>query len=73
MLDPDIQSVITEETAAYFAGDKSAWDVVRIIQSRWGLFFRSGDTGKIFTVPYEYNTYERHMRGSTCPFFLTKY
>ncbi len=34
LLDPDIRSVIQEETAAYFAGDKDAWDVAHIIQSR---------------------------------------
>lgn len=34
MLDPDISSVIREEAATYFAGDKDAWDVARIIQGR---------------------------------------
>ncbi len=34
MMNPDIRSVIQEETAAYFAGDKDAWDVAHIIQSR---------------------------------------
>lgn len=40
MLDPDIRSVILEETAVYFAGDKSAWDVARIIQSRVELILQ---------------------------------
>lgn len=34
MLDPDIRSVILEEAASYFAGDKNAEDVAHIIQSR---------------------------------------
>lgn len=34
MIDPYIQSVVQEETAPYFAGDKDAWDVAHIIQSR---------------------------------------
>lgn len=34
MINPSIRSVIQEETAAYFAGDKDAWDVAHIIQSR---------------------------------------
>lgn len=33
-INPDIWSVIYEETAPYFAGDKSAEEVARIIQSR---------------------------------------
>lgn len=33
-LDRDIWKVIYEETAAYFAGDKSAQETGRIIQSR---------------------------------------
>ena len=33
----DIWSIIEEETAAYFAGDKSAEEVAHIIQSRVGL------------------------------------
>lgn len=34
MLDPEIRSVVLEEAAPYFAGDKSAEDVAHIIQSR---------------------------------------
>ncbi len=34
MMDPSIRSVIQEETEAYFSGDKNAWDVAHIIQSR---------------------------------------
>lgn len=33
-IDPDIWSVIYEETAPYFDGDKSAEDMAQIIQSR---------------------------------------
>lgn len=33
-IDPDIWSVVQEETAAYFAGDKTAQEVARIIQGR---------------------------------------
>lgn len=36
-INEDIWSIIEEETAAYFAGDKSAEEVARIIQSRVGL------------------------------------
>lgn len=36
-LNSDIWSIIEEETAAYFAGDKSAEEVAHIIQSRVGL------------------------------------
>lgn len=37
MIDSDIWSVIQEETASYFAGDKSAEEVAHIIQSRVGI------------------------------------
>lgn len=33
-IDPDIWTVIREETASYFAGDKSAQEVAHIIQGR---------------------------------------
>ena len=36
-INSDIWNIIEEETAAYFAGDKSAEDVAHIIQSRIGL------------------------------------
>lgn len=36
-INKDIWSIIEEETAAYFAGDKSAEEVAHIIQSRVGL------------------------------------
>lgn len=37
LLDSDIWAVIQEETAAYFAGDKSAEETARVIQSRVGI------------------------------------
>lgn len=40
MLDPDIWSVIQEEAASYFAGDKSAEAVAHIIQSRVELMLK---------------------------------
>ncbi|MBD5528818.1 MAG: carbohydrate ABC transporter substrate-binding protein [Lachnospiraceae bacterium] len=40
VMDYDIWTVITEETAPYFAGDKSAEDVARIIQSRVGIILQ---------------------------------
>lgn len=40
MLDPDIWSVVEEEAAFYFNGDKSAWDVAHIIQSRVELILQ---------------------------------
>lgn len=40
MLDPDIQSVVVEEAAFYFYGDKSAWDVAHIIQSKAELILQ---------------------------------
>ncbi|MCM1185213.1 MAG: extracellular solute-binding protein [Lachnoclostridium sp.] len=40
MFNPDILSVIKEETASYFNGDKSAWDVAHIIQNRVKLILQ---------------------------------
>ena len=40
MLDPDIRSIVVEEAAFYFNGDKSAWDVAHIIQSRVKLILQ---------------------------------
>ena len=40
MLDPSIQLVVREEVAPYFNGDKSAWDVAHIIQSRVELILQ---------------------------------
>ena len=40
MMDRNIWIVITEETAPYFAGDKSAEDVARIIQSKVGIILQ---------------------------------
>jgi len=40
ILDPDIRLVLSEETAPYFSGDKSAWDVAHIIQSRVELILQ---------------------------------
>ncbi|MCM1102263.1 MAG: ABC transporter substrate-binding protein [Clostridium sp.] len=39
-LDPDIRSVIDEEAAAYFAGDRSAQEAAHIIQSRVQLILQ---------------------------------
>lgn len=36
--DENITKIITEETAAYFAGDRSLDDIVRQIQSRVSLY-----------------------------------
>lgn len=40
MIDPGIWSVVAEEAAPYFNGDKSAWDVAHIIQSRARLILQ---------------------------------
>lgn len=40
MMDRNVWIVITEETAPYFAGDKSAEDVARIIQSKVGIILQ---------------------------------
>ena len=36
--DSDIMDIITEEAGAFFSGDKSADDVVKLIQNRVGIY-----------------------------------
>ena len=36
--DEDIQAIISEETASFFAGQKSAEEVARVIQSRVEIY-----------------------------------